>query len=77
MCFLGLLIELALAILIIIWVLFNVSGAYPYFEFFNAIIRTIVIPFVNILNDEDTKTVITEKSWYYGILHALGMYPSL
>ena len=75
-CFLGWLIELALTILIAIWVLLNVD-AYPYFEFSNAIIRAIVIPFVHILNDEDTKTVITEISWYNGIRHALGMYPSL
>ena len=76
MCFLGWLIELTLTILIGVWLMLNL-GAYPYFEFFNAIIRASVIPFVHILNDEDTKTVITEKSWYNGIRYALGMYPSL
>ena len=48
-------------------------GAYPYFEFFNAITRAIVIPIVHVLNDEDTKTVMTEESWHKGIRQAFGM----
>ena len=72
-CFLGWLIELSLTILIGIWLLLNL-GAYPYFEFFNAIVRAIVIPFVHVLNDEDTKTIMTEESWHQGIRQALGMF---
>ena len=72
MCFLGWVIELSLTILIGIWLLLNLDP-YPYFEFFNAITRAIVIPIVHVLNDEDAKTVITEESWHKGIRQALGM----
>ena len=47
---------------------------YPHIEFFQAFFRAILIPFVHLLNEEETKTVITEENWYNGIKHALGLY---
>ena len=72
--------ESFLTILIVIWIiLLQIIGLeelyiYPYLEFFQAIFRFIVIPFVHVMNDEDTKTIMTEESWYQGIRHALGVY---
>ena len=78
-CFLGWLLELLLTILVGLWTLLQYLGLertymYPHFEFFQAIFRAILIPFAYLLNDEETKTVMTEENWYKGIKHALGLY---
>ena len=78
-CFFGWLMESVVTVLIGVWMLLQNLGLkniyiYPYFEFFNAIFRAILISFVHIVNDEDTKTVITDENWYTGIKHALGLY---
>ena len=78
-CFLGWLLEVFLTVLIGLFMLlkefrFEKDFYYPYFEFFEAFFRAIVIPFVHIINEEETKTVITEENWYNGIKYALGLY---
>ena len=78
-CFFGWLMESVLTVLIGVWMLLQNLGLkniyiYPYFEFFNAFFRAIIISFVHIVNDEDTKTIITDENWYAGIKHALGLY---
>ena len=78
-CFLGWLLESFLTIIIGIIILLQSIGLedlymYPHLEFFQTIVRFVVIPFVHVMNDEDTKTVMTEESWYQGIRHALGVY---
>ena len=77
MCFMGWLYEVLSTIFVLIipylkqkHEIHNTYLTYPFIMF-------VAIPGVHILNDEDTKTVITEKSWYNGIRHALGMYPNL
>ena len=40
----------------------------------DAIIMFVVIPFVYLMNDEDTKTIILEKNWYQGLRNVLGLY---
>jgi len=44
------------------------------FHFIDAIVMFVVIPFLHLMNDEDTKAVICEKNWYQGIRHMLGIY---
>ena len=78
-CFLGWLLEVFLTVLIGLFTLLKEFGFekdfyYPYFEFFQAFFRAIVIPFVHLINEEETKTVITEENWYNGIKYALGLY---
>ena len=42
----------------------------------DAIVMFVVIPFVHIMNDEDTKIIILEENWYQGIRHMFGIYTS-
>ena len=46
----------------------------PNVHFIDAIIMFLVIPFLHLMNDEDTKSIIYEESWYQGIRHMLGIY---
>ena len=46
----------------------------PNLHYPDAIIIFVVIPFVHLMNDEDTKIVILEENWYQGIRHMLGIY---
>ena len=34
----------------------------------------VVIPFIHLLNDEDTKGIIANENWYQGLRHMLGIY---
>jgi hypothetical protein len=43
-------------------------------HFIDAIIMFVVIPFVHLMNDEETKAIIAEENWYQGIRHMLGIY---
>ena len=43
-------------------------------HFPDVILMFVVIPFVHLMNDEDTKTIITEQNWYQGLRHMLGIY---
>ena len=45
----------------------------PYLSYPDAILLFVVIPFLHIMNDEDTKTVITNEGWIEGIKHMLGI----
>jgi hypothetical protein len=46
----------------------------PNLHFPDAIIMFLVIPFLHLMNDEDTKGIIFEESWYQGLRHMLGIY---
>ena len=43
-------------------------------HYIDAIIMFLVIPFIHLMNDEDTKTIIYEENWYQGIRHMFGIY---
>ena len=78
-CFLGWLLEVFLTVLVGLFMLLKHLGIekgyyYPYFDFFRAFFRATVIPFVHLMNEEETKTVMTEENWYKGIKYALGLY---
>ena len=45
-------------------------------HYLDAIMMFVLIPFAHLMNDEDTKTVITEESWYQGFRHMLGIHNS-
>ena len=40
----------------------------------DAIIMNVIIPLVHLMNDEETKGIITEENWYQGFRHMLGLY---
>lgn len=46
----------------------------PNVHLFDAIIMFLVIPFLHLMNDEDTKAIIYEESWYQGLRNMFGIY---
>ena len=40
----------------------------------DCIIMNVIIPIVYLMNDEETKGIIAEESWYQGIRYMMGMY---
>ena len=46
----------------------------PNVHLIDAIIMFLVVPFLHLMNDEDTEAIIYEESWYQGIRHMLGIY---
>lgn len=46
----------------------------PNLHFPDAILMFVLIPFVNLMNDEDIKGIISEESWYQGLRYMLGIY---
>ena len=38
-----------------------------------AITMFIIIPFIHLMNDEETKTIIYDENWYQGFKHTLGI----
>ena len=40
--------------------------------YIDAIIMFLGVPILHLINDEDTKGVIVEKSWYWGVRHMAG-----
>ena len=72
-CFIAWLLELLSSIFAMLTPLFMSFGVtnrhYP-----DAIIMFIMIPFIHLMNDAETKSVIYEKSWYRGLRHTLGIW---
>ena len=42
-------------------------------HYIEAITMFIVIPFVHLMNDEDTKAIIADEGWYAGLKFMLGL----
>ena len=40
----------------------------------DAILMSVVIPLANLMNDEETKGIISEEGWYQGVRYLLGVY---
>ena len=40
----------------------------------DVILMFVVIPFLHLMNQEDTKTIIAEENWYQGFRHMLGIH---
>jgi hypothetical protein len=73
MCFMGWLYELLSTVSTLITPFLHKHGI-PNVHFIDAIIMFLVIPFLHLLNDEDTKGIIFRENWYQGIRHMLGIY---
>jgi hypothetical protein len=73
MCFMGWIYELLSTGSAIITP-FLIKHGVPNLHFIDAIIMFLVIPFLHLMNDEDTKVIIFEENWYQGIKHMLGIY---
>ena len=43
----------------------------------DAIMMFVLIPFAHLINDEDTKTVITDQNFYQGVRHMLGFHNAI
>ena len=43
-------------------------------HYIDCIIMNIIIPFVYLMNDEETKGIIAEENWYQGLRHMLGVH---
>ena len=44
-----------------------------YVQYPDAILMFVAIPFIHLMNDEDTKTVIAQDGWIQGLKLMLGM----
>jgi hypothetical protein len=40
----------------------------------DCILMNIIIPLCHLMNDEETKGIISEENWYQGFRHMLGLY---
>jgi hypothetical protein len=69
----GWLYELLSIVSILITPFLHTHGI-PNLHFVDAIIMFLVIPFLHLMNDEDTKGIILEENWYQGIRHMIGIY---
>ena len=77
MCFMGWLYEVLAIVAGLLGALigyqmqeFNI----PNIHFPDAILMFVLIPFIHLLNDEDTKGIIFEEGWIQGIKYVLGIY---
>jgi hypothetical protein len=43
-------------------------------HFADALVMFVFIPFSHLINDEETKAIIAEESWYQGLRHMIGIY---
>ena len=76
-CFIGWLFDLFIITVSGISMIVKKLGGqyfYPFGEFFVVGSRFIGVPFIHLLNDEDTKNVIITEGWTQGIMHSLGYY---
>ena len=50
----------------------KVSG--PNITLVDAVLVSIFIPFLHLMNDDDTKGIVFEENWFQGIRYVLGLY---
>ena len=82
MCFMGWLYELLAVVAALLSALIGQQiqeSNIPNIHFPDVILMFVIIPFVHLLNDDDTKGIIFEEGWVQGIRYVLGIYsnPSL
>ena len=73
MCVISWLIELAGGLFAVSFVTLPNLGFHN-LHYPDCIVTFVTIPLVHLMNDEDTKTVISEDGWYQGLRHMLGIY---
>ena len=74
MCFMGWLHELLDNIFIAITPILKYKYGFTNTYFCDVVMMFLVIPFLQILNDDDTKEIIYQESWLHGIKFMFGMY---
>ena len=75
MCFMAWVYELIATLFAILSPYLHKQGI-PNLYYPDAITMFVVIPFVHIMNDEDTKIIVFEENWYQGLRHMLGIHTS-
>ena len=73
MCIISWLIELISTLLFVSFTYLHSFGI-RYLHIADCIIINVIIPLVYLMNDEETKGIITDEGWYHGMRHMLGIY---
>ena len=74
MCILGWIYELTSNVFVMIAPILKFRYHLPHTYFVDPISMFVVIPFLYLFNDDDTKEIIYNESWYQGIKYVLGVY---
>ena len=74
MCFWGWLYELLSYIVLIIRPILKHKYGFSNTYFWDIVMWFVVIPFLHILNDDDTKEIISQESWLHGLKFMFGIY---
>ena len=74
MCFLGWIYELLAVVAALLSAFIGYQFNIPNIHFPDVILMFVVIPFIHLLNDEDTKNIIFEHGWVQGIKYVFGIY---
>ena len=72
MCYMNWLYEFCATLVAILTPQLHRFGV-PNLYFPDATLMFVVIPFVHLMNDEETKGIITEEGWYHGLMYVLGI----
>ena len=73
MCFMSCLYESLGTILAVLTPILHNLGIHN-LHYTDVILMFVVIPFVHLMDDEDTKAIIADINWYQGLRHMLGIY---
>ena len=73
MCLIGCLLEDLGSVFVVLFTILHSLGLHN-LHYPDCIIMNLIIPFVYLMNDEETKGIIAEENWYQGIKHMLGLY---
>ena len=74
MCILGWIYELISNIFVLIAPILKIQYNVPHTYFVDPMTMFIVVPFVYLFNDDDTKEIIYNEGWYQGIKYVLGVF---
>ena len=72
-CFMGWLYESLGVISVALTPFFHNLGVHN-LHYPDVILMFVAIPFIHMMNAEDTKTIIAERNWYQGIRYIFGIY---
>ena len=73
MCFMGWLYELIANAFALLTPVLHTFGI-PNLHLIDCTMMFVLIPFLHLLNDEETNAIISNENWYQGMRHLLGIY---
>ena len=73
MCYMGWLYEIIATLFAVLSPTLHEYGM-PNVYMADPILMFVVIPFVHLMNNEETKGIISEKNWFQGLQYVLGIY---